>query len=46
MLDQKRFLTKKVLRVSRQSQIPLFTDGVTQSVKGEPSGVNRSLGRY
>ena len=33
MQDQKRFLAKKVLKISRQKHFPLFTDWVTQSVE-------------
>ena len=33
--DQKKFSAVKVLEISWQRHIPLFTDWVSQSVKGE-----------
>ena len=44
--NPKRFSTKKILRISPQRQIPLFTEWITDSVKWESSYVKWPLGRY
>ena len=46
MIDQKRFMAKKLFRIPRRRHIILFTDWVIRSVNTESSYVKNSLGRY